>query len=372
MKKSVPRQYNIELLRLLAMLSIVMLHMMMHGNVITFVKMENPNFYVSWSLLAPGMYGIDVFLLISGYFMVEQKFRSWSIYKIASQVLFYAIGISVIFWVFMDTPIDKTELIYSVLPVTSDFYWYASMYVGLVIVAPIMNKCIFALTKQQLKCACLVAFMLCSVWPNIAFFSSALNTAGGASISWFMAVYLFGAYIRLYYEPDGNWKKPGAIALGLMILLPLTKFFFEWMCQIGLAGLFEDMLWGYSIFYQYNSILCTAIGVMLLITFLNIKIESQWLGRAINLAASASFGVYLIHDHLYMRQNMWNWVKPYNWLDKWYLFALALAWCVIIYLACMIIELIRQKIFGIWENTETFKGFFAKIDDKLNTMWRAE
>ena len=125
----------------------------------------------------------------------------------AVQVLFYALGITTIYWIFTDVPHDLEYLVYSILPISSDFYWFVSMYVGMYVLAPVMNKLILALTKRQLACACALALALVSVWPNIFYFSSALNTAGGVSISWFLTIYLCGAYIRLYYQPDGKFLK---------------------------------------------------------------------------------------------------------------------------------------------------------------------
>ena len=140
----------------------------------------------------------------------------------AVQVLFYALGITTIYWIFTDVPHDLEYLVYSILPISSDFYWFVSMYVGMYVLAPVMNKLILALTKRQLACACALALALVSVWPNIFYFSSALNTAGGVSISWFLTIYLCGAYIRLYYQPDGKFLKWFLPAVGTSLLIPLS------------------------------------------------------------------------------------------------------------------------------------------------------
>jgi len=365
------RQYNIELLRLLAMLGIVMMHMMNHGHMLMFARKGEFNYYASWSLFSVGMHSINLLLLISGYFMIYQRFSTWKVYKIASQVFFYSVGIGAYFWLFTDIEKKTKDFIYWILPVTSDFYWYPSMYIGMLLLSPILNKLIFSLTKKQLRCVCVLIFTLVSVWPNIAFFSSALNTAGGVSISWFLCVYVFGAYIRIYYVPDGKWKKKLLITLCMIAMLPLSKFFIEWMLTtpIGRFTMLEDLLWGYSVFFQYSSILVTASSIMIFITFLNIKIDSRVLGKMINIAASASFGVYLIHDHMYVRDNMWDKLAVYNWLETNYLIPASIGMMFAIYIVCMVIELLRQKIFLIWERNEKFCNIFKKADDKLLSYW---
>lgn len=371
MNKIIVRQSNIELFRFLSILGIVLMHMMNHGDILTFAQKGNANYYIGWSLFSIGMYSINNLLLISGYFMVKQRFRSWRMYKIASQVLFYAATIAAIFWIFTDVEKSIKDMIFCLLPITSDFYWYPSMYMGMLLLMPVLNKLIHSISEKQLKYVCILCFLLVSVWPNLAFFSSTLNTAGGVSISWFLSVYLFGAYIRLYYEPDGNWKPKLLISLGIIVLLPVTKFFFEWAVTKpwGNNSLFNDMLWGYSVFFQYSSIIVTAGSIMMFLTILNLRIDNALAERIINTAAGSSFGVYLIHDHMYIRDIMWEKMSIYKMVDKWYLLPGSLLLTVLIYTVCMLIELQRKRLFGLWERKEWFKEIFSRIDSRFYSMW---
>lgn len=365
------RQANIELLRILAMFGIILMHMMNHGGLLTWSQKGTFSYVASWMLFSPGMHSINILLLISGYFLVEQRFSTWKLYKLASQVLFYSLPITLIFWFFLGTEKDTKYLVYSLLPITSDFYWYISMYAGLYLLSPILNKLIRALGRKQMMCVCVLLFALISVWPNVAFFSSTLNTAGGVSIAWFVAVYFFGAYIRLYYVPDGKVGTKAIISLALLTALPLSRFFFEWIVTtpLGKIDVLNDLLWGYSLFYNYSSILVTITSIAVFITFLNIRNIPQNVGKWINYIASSAFGVYLLHDHAYIRDNFWYAIKTYDWPGKWYLIPLALGVAVLIYLAGMITEGIRRKFFGIWENRAGFKQIFHKMDDKLKSFW---
>jgi len=347
------------------------MHMMNYGNILTFAQKGTTNYYIGWGLFSIGMYSINNLILISGYFMVKQRFRTWRVYKITSHVLFYSAGIGALFWIFTDVEKNMKDFVFWMLPVTSDFYWYPSMYVGMLLLMPVLNRMINSFTQKQLKYTCILCFLLVSVWPNLAFFSSTLNTAGGVSISWFLSVYIFGAYIRLYYEPNGKWKMKLLISLCLMVLLPMTKFFFEWMVTTswGNNSLFNDLLWGYSVFFQYSSILATATSIMLFLLFLNVSIDNPLADRIINTAAGAAFGVYLIHDHLYIRDYMWDKLAIYNLLDKWYMLPASLILVVLIYFICMLIELQRKRLFGLWEKREGFKKIFERLDERLLSCW---
>ena len=138
--------------------------------------MGTASYYLVWTLFGVSFTCINLYLLISSYFLTESRFSLWKLVKMAVQVLFYALGITAIFWIFTDVPHDLEYLVYSILPISSDFYWFVSMYVGMYVLAPVMNKLILALTKRQLACACALALALVSVWPNIFYFSSALNS----------------------------------------------------------------------------------------------------------------------------------------------------------------------------------------------------
>ena len=242
------------------------------------------------------------------------------------------------------------------------------------VLAPVMNKLILALTKRQLACACALALALVSVWPNIFYFSSALNTAGGVSISWFLTIYLCGAYIRLYYQPDGKFLKWFLPAVGTSLLIPLSRFVIEALLSFpfGAISFLDDLMWGYSVFYVYSSILVTATSIFLFLAFLNLRIAPGRGAGLINRIAGASFGVYLIHDHYYIRESLWTKIDGAAWLGHWYLPFACIGVIAAIYLVCTAIELLRQKLFAPFEKSTAIAGFFQKADDKLKKIWNGD
>lgn len=370
MKKE--RQANLELLRIIAMLMVVMMHLANHGNLIGFAKPGSASYYVAWTLFGVSFPAITVYLLISSYFLIDAKFSVWKVAKMGGQVFFYAAGITALFWIFGDVEHTLKDMVFSLLPISSDFYWFISMYVGMYLLAPVMNRLIRALTKRQLQCAMALSFVLVSVWPNIIYFSSALNTAGGVSISWFLTVYLFGAYLKLYYRPDGHFGKKLLYACLALLLIPASRFAIEGLLKtpLGKISILDDLMWGYSVFYSYSSILVSAAAILLFIAFLNLEIRSGRTARIVNRIAGAAFGVYLIHDHLYLRETLWERINTVALLDKWYLLPACLALVTAVYAVCTMIELLRAGLFAPLDNSRRLRGFFRKIDDKLGRLWR--
>ena len=370
MKKE--RQANLELLRIIAMLMVVTAHLVNHGNMITFAKQGTASYYTVWTLFGVAFTCITIYLLISSYFLIDAKFSTWKLAKMGGQVFFYAFGITALFWLFGDVEHELKNMVYSVLPISSDFYWFISMYVGMYLLSPVMNKLIRSLTKRQLECAMALSFLLVSVWPNIIYFSSALNTAGGVSISWFLTVYLFGAYIKLYYKPDGRFGRKLLYACIAALLIPASRFVIEALLKtpLGKISILDDLMWGYSVFFTYSSILVSIASVLLFLAFLNLKIRPGKAARFINKAAGASFGVYLIHDHLYIRETLWTKIDGVSLLDKWYLLPACLGIILAVYAVCTGIELLRQVLFLPLDRSRKLRGFFERTDRRLEDLWR--
>ena len=301
-------------------------------------------YYAAWTLFGVSFVCINLYILISGYFLTESKFSTWRLAKIGMQVFFYAFGIMALFWLFGGVERDLKYFVYCMTPIISDFYWFATMYVGMYLLSPLLNRLAKGLTKRQFECVLVLLFFQFSVWTNIFYYTSGMNIAGGVSISWFLVMYLAGAYIRLHYVPDGKMGRWMAAGVGLALLIPVSRYVIEGLLAtlLGSIAFLEDLMWGYSVFYQYNSILATLGAVCLFIAFLNVKIRDTRGAKFITLAASASFGVYLIHDHYYIRETLWKLINPWAWMDDWYLIPGIILTVIGIYGACMIIELLRQ------------------------------
>lgn len=89
-KRKKIRNSNIELLRIISMLFIVMSHYSVHGNTIP----ENLSFGINQVLLQisrVGGLGVAIFVMISGYYLSSSKFRISKIIQLEFQVLFYTI-----------------------------------------------------------------------------------------------------------------------------------------------------------------------------------------------------------------------------------------------------------------------------------------
>ena len=171
--------------------------------------------------------------------------------------------------------------------------------------------------------------------------------------------------------PDGKFGKWFFRAATAALLIPVSRFVIEALLKtpLGKIGILEDLMWGYSVFFTYSSMLVTAASVLLFMAFLNLKSPGGRAAALINTVAGASLGVYLIHDHYYIRESFWMKIDGTAWLGKWYLLPACIGMILMIYAVCTLIELVRQGIFYGFEHSGRISGFFYGLDEKLRRIW---
>ena len=69
------RESNIELLRIISMIMVVVLHFFYHGEILRWTTVESSGYLTYWSVEALAFVAVNVFVLISGYFLCLSRFR---------------------------------------------------------------------------------------------------------------------------------------------------------------------------------------------------------------------------------------------------------------------------------------------------------
>lgn len=86
------RQAGIELLRCIAMLMVITLHYLDKGGVlIPLSQKQSPAGYAAWLLEAFCIVAVNVYVLVSGYFLTESGFKLKRFIVLAGQILFYSL-----------------------------------------------------------------------------------------------------------------------------------------------------------------------------------------------------------------------------------------------------------------------------------------
>ena len=131
MNKSQQRNSSIELLRIISMVMIVFHHFAVHGGFEWEASnVSIPLFWYNFIIMG-GKIGVDVFVLISGYFLVNSKGNAINfrrILKFWGQVFFYSITIYVIFGISGISDLGIEHLFYAFFPITFSAWGFASTY----------------------------------------------------------------------------------------------------------------------------------------------------------------------------------------------------------------------------------------------------
>ncbi len=288
MEKKEDRKSNIELLRIIAMIFIVSYHYIYYNANQTQIIFNN--YFVSLGAL-----GNDIFMIISGYFLINKEFKSKRIIRFWLQIVFYSIILFIFSIIYFKVGnFNFISIVKAMMPITYNTYWFATVYFFIYLLSPIINKTIKSIKKEHLSMI-LILVLILSLLPNILndhFFI--LNGIGSFGIMLYM--YIIGAYINLYgIKILEKMKKISCICAIIAIYSFLTIIVNVWTNT------------NYNNIAQYvreiDSIFVIAIAILMFYLFSKINIKSN---RIINKIASSSFAVYLIHENPVYRIIFWK------------------------------------------------------------------
>lgn len=336
------RQANLEVLRIICMLYIVILHLLNYGGVLDSLQFNTPQFYLYWFIEALAIVAVNCYILISGYFLIESRFRLKKLIILWGQIFFYSVGIYIVLVCGGQIAFSLKDLGGAIFPVLTVQYWFVSMYIGMYILSPFLNMAIKSLNQKRHFMCIVVLSLLFSVWATLCPFSTTLNFGDGMGIVWFVVVYFVAAYLRLYYKPDNKPGKYVAIYFGLVGLVACSKYLFVMLYQITHL---EVLARGSSTFYNYNSILVYLAAIALFMAFLNVHIKKGKMASIILKVAPLTFSIYLIHDNNYVRSILWKYINAGAYSYTWYFPMLMIGIILIIYMSCSLIEWLRSRLF---------------------------
>ena len=141
------RNSSFELLRIISMFLIVAHHYSVHSG-FNFLEPLSVNLYYAQCLASGGKFGVNIFVLISGYFLCKSTFKWQKLIKLELQVLFYSIIIGVVFYIYSEEK-SLSNLVFSFLPLYSSEYWFYKAYFVLFLLSPFLNVFINSIEKTQ-------------------------------------------------------------------------------------------------------------------------------------------------------------------------------------------------------------------------------
>ena len=338
------RQSNFEILRVLAMAMIVAMHYMLKGGIAVPMS-ENGSIvnHVAWLIEAFCIVAANCYVLISGYFLVEAEWKLKKLLALAAQVFFYALLIPIVcmhFGIGNVAEWSVYEWIFAVLPLQMDHYWFATSYVLLFMLVPVLAPGIKQLSKKQLQITIGVLLIYYCVIKSLSPILLSMDRYG-YDLGWFICLFLIAGYIRLYGIPFFTGKGRSLIiyvlcSIGIFGISSLAGFICR---ETGLLKYYMDMP------YCYNYFLTLIGAVALFYVFKQTDFKENTVTALLCNIAPYTFGIYLIHENLAIR-NLWMiWLGAENVKNS-LLFILQMLFAVVVVFAFgIIIDFARKKIF---------------------------
>lgn len=280
-----PRKSNLELLRILAILAIVCGHLLSQSSL---TGVEGPNHILAMLLGSGVRIGVNVFLLLGVWFMVDAKFKAERIVRLYLEVVFYSVPITCCMLLAGQAG-GARNVIQGLQPFFGRSVWFASAYISLIALSPFLNLVFLLPMKAQQALLWLLVVLFCIV-PTIPC-STPLDYL--ADFTWFCVVYLL----------VGMWKKSnmGARFRGTWRFLLAGTVSYLALVAARCVPQTQPVAdyWIVNIKSLPNFI----CALFVFVGFLRLDIGSN---RCINAAARSVFAVYIIHQVPAFIQFQWN------------------------------------------------------------------
>lgn len=267
-----PRQSNFELLRIVAILMVLAMHVV--GMAHKHIGQSFLNLQVENLVNVVCNTGVDAFILISGWFGIRRKRLRFLDLVLTSIVYVFATQLYITHF---GAPWEAFRKGYRAVFAYEN--WFVGCYLLLYLVAPWINSLVESLSRESFRSLVLTLVVAVGVVPT--FFDAPNGSVifwHGKCIAWMVTVYIIGRYLRCYHS-EGISRRVAAA----MFALPLAAMFAH------------RLLWGYW-GRAYSAawcgdcspfMLCGAIGLFYL--FRSMSFSS----RAVNYVSGSVFAVFL-------------------------------------------------------------------------------
>lgn len=359
------RQSNFELMRIISMFMIIVWHIFLYG-----VNMDTaaPNIKLMFDFFRSILVvHVNSFILVSGYFLTNSSFKMSKLLKLNNAVIFYKVIIFLIFIFLGIAEIDSVSILRNIFPLDLENYWFIRIYMIMYIFSPFYNIFINSISQKTHKKIILIMFCIFSLISTFtnqeAIGNNTVNY--GYSIVSFTFLYFIGAYFRKNSIDNTYFGKKYSNSFKqlLFIILFFVLALFNYSLHItSIQFLNHEKLMAYigKIIYisfnQYDNpiVLLQSICYFFIFYYMNFS------NKFINIVSKTVFGIYLIHENVFIRNNMYSLFKFPEFSVSKNVFVHIFGAALIIFVFGFIIDFIRQTLFN----------FIYKL--KISKWWRSK
>lgn len=327
-----------ELLRIISIFMIVLYHCAFHSQFQFEADLTETKMTVT-SLYLLGQLGVNLFMLISGYFMIKTEFKWKKVITLIVEVQFY-------WWITLfladlmgvaPFPTGK-ELFLSFFPIITNRWWFITAYLVIYVLSPFLNLTVRAMDNQTYRKLLTILLTLYCVIPTFFgfFYNSTETLLYYNRLIWLGILYLLGGYLSRVKTPEiksAIWMVVGSVLI-MVGTIPIINSNSEFFNMLGTQQI--------AYFMTPNNIPMIILSVAVFTIFAHIKMANS---PIINTVASTTLGIYLFSDSFL---NGWLWRDVFRCAE--YpnfpeVILRILGATTIVFLSCVGVDLLRQFLF---------------------------
>lgn len=322
------RNSAMELLRIITIIIIIFHHFNLHG----LWRVEGADALSGWPLYVSaltgwgGNVGNEIFLLITGYYLIAGQVHWKRLLLLLFALFFYSWTIAGLCYGVWGWSFTGKELSKQILPLWSGVNWFVCCYLIFMCFVPFINTFARGLTRGQYVRFLALSYGMFMLIPDLGG-----ETFLDGRLIQFFVMYLAGGFIRLHGDTVQNMYSPRRwhrwLAAGVAI--------------VAAAALFPAFFghWG-----PYNRVVNLVEPFVALACFMTALCHRPFSSRLINGIAPSVLGIYLIHDNPLLKQWIWNmWYSNVDAFGEWYFPLFMVGKVLLVFVACLAVDQVRMR-----------------------------
>lgn len=356
-KNSKQRQSNFELMRIICMFLIILHHYAVHGGLLG-LPTDSTGYKVGLLLLPLGKICFDAFIALSMWFMVDVRVAKFERFlKMWMQVFFYSVVFTIIAYLY-GANITGVDFLGSLFVMFGNSHGFAASYMIFLLLLPFIIKTTQNITKEQARYLLLIVFMI-QVGSQILGAFIQYTQPLSSEIILFILCYVISLNIKKWPIND-LFSDVSCIAC-----IAITFFSVYITYNLGYNGIHTQCIdFLFRVLGDESSLLYIASGYSVLHFARKINVPYN---RLINLIATSTFGILLIHDHNFFRTIFWKEIiRTQVHFDSEHTFIRVIIYSFGIFISCSVLDYLRQILL---EKAVLNCDLFKKISTKVNGVY---
>lgn len=373
------RMANLELLRCVAMMMVVVLHFLGKGGLLPELhRLEQggglPHLtgrsmdacgVAAWVLETLCIVAVNVYMFISGYFLSGSAFKLSRLIRLYLQVWVYSVGfglVGALTGVVRETTPDTHYILTLIFPVTMGHYWFMTAYVFLYLLLPFVGTAVRQMTKKQLQTAVALLFFVFCIAKSVLPVRLEMDGQGYDCL-WYLCVFAAAAYVRRFGA--GFLDKKGRsflLYIGCCALILAGTFGLRAVyLRTGSLGQMLQMC------LEYNHILPFLAAAGLFGVFKGMHVKGK-IADVINRVGPYTLGVYLLHENLGLRYSWQEWLGAERISTVPGLLIGTLTAVTVVFVCGIAVDVVRKGVFSLLNRALINVKFYRRIVERIEKV----